>query len=366
MDEPVTKKRKITEESMDDNDLIKNKILEMTISEKNLSPILSDNLVSECSQIDVYIGRFVDKSRIGKVVVVLKEILPIPDLQHLKRVRNMEILLCPATVDEKILKKELEEKGFDWNSNLENEIKIVSVTSVPPLTRFQYEAAHKLWPCNFHANKYTENIVSGNFFNKDEISRHRTYMAIAYEVGLIVANTTKQKDFEFDDVKGVVIVDPKINSIVAIGYDRRKSNPCQHQIMIAIDNVSKTQNGGAWNIDDEFSKNSTNIPENQGVPDLFRNMIETKHPKITIGARPYRKKGESNPNDDCGPYLCTDYHVYTTIEPCAMCAMGLVHARAKRVFFAMANESLGVLGSKCKLHTLAALNHRYEVFSGFF
>lgn len=360
MDEPATKKRKIDEDSMEDDDFIRKEISKMAVSESNLSPVLGDSLVSECSRIDVYIGKFIEKSKIGKVVVCLKEILPIPDLQHLKRVRNMEILLCPSIIDEKILKKELEEKGFDWSNNLEDEIKIISVVSEPPLTKSQHEVAHKLWPCNFHANKYIESLVSGNFFSKNEINTHRKYMEIAYEAGLI-ENT---KDLR--DIKGVVIVDPKINSIVAIGYDRRISNPCQHQIMIAIDNVAKTQNGGSWF--EESYLNSSGL-DHRGIPDVFQDMIKKKYPEIKTGARTYRKKGETNPDDptdDCGPYLCTDYYVYTTIEPCAMCAMGLVHARAKKVFFAMANTNSGVLGSKCKLHTLSALNHRYEVFTGFF
>ena len=34
-----------------------------------------------------------------------------------------------------------------------------------------------------------------------------------------------------------------------------------------------------------------------------------------------------------GSYLATDCDVFVDKEPCGMCAMALVHARAKRVFF---------------------------------
>lgn len=62
-----------------------------------------------------------------------------------------------------------------------------------------------------------------------------------------------------------------------------------------------------------------------------------------------------------GPYLCTGYDVYLTDEPCSMCAMALVHSRARRIFFHKSNAK-GAVKTLTKLHTIKALNHHYEVF----
>ncbi|CAJ0914506.1 unnamed protein product, partial [Mesorhabditis belari] len=61
-------------------------------------------------------------------------------------------------------------------------------------------------------------------------------------------------------------------------------------------------------------------------------------------------------------YLATGCDVFLEQEPCAMCAMGLVHARAKRVFFRN-RSSNGVLASgNWHLHLEPAINHHYQVF----
>ena len=54
--------------------------------------------------------------------------------------------------------------------------------------------------------------------------------------------------------------------------------------------------------------------------------------------------------------------MYVTLEPCAMCAMSLVHMRVGRVFFGRLNHISGALLSHCRLHLKPEINHHYEVF----
>ncbi len=56
--------------------------------------------------------------------------------------------------------------------------------------------------------------------------------------------------------------------------------------------------------------------------------------------------------------------LYVTLEPCAMCAMALVHARIARVVYAAPDPKTGACGSVFDLLGDARHNHRVEVTAG--
>ena len=56
--------------------------------------------------------------------------------------------------------------------------------------------------------------------------------------------------------------------------------------------------------------------------------------------------------------------LYVTLEPCAMCAMALVHARVARVVYAAADPKTGAAGSVFDTLTSDRHNHRIEVQGG--
>jgi tRNA(adenine34) deaminase len=65
-----------------------------------------------------------------------------------------------------------------------------------------------------------------------------------------------------------------------------------------------------------------------------------------------------------GNYRLPECELYVTLEPCAMCAMALMHARIKRVVFAAPDPKTGVAGSVIDLFAEKALNHHTSVEGG--
>jgi tRNA(adenine34) deaminase len=65
-----------------------------------------------------------------------------------------------------------------------------------------------------------------------------------------------------------------------------------------------------------------------------------------------------------GNYRLLETTMYVTLEPCAMCAMALVHARVKRLLFAAKDLKTGACGSVFNLIADPRHNHRIEVRDG--
>ena len=65
-----------------------------------------------------------------------------------------------------------------------------------------------------------------------------------------------------------------------------------------------------------------------------------------------------------GSYRLTDTTLYVTLEPCAMCAMAIVHARVRRLVFGAWDPRAGAAGSVTDIFALPGLNHRVDVFGG--
>ncbi|MGA9799113.1 MAG: tRNA adenosine(34) deaminase TadA [Terriglobales bacterium] len=56
--------------------------------------------------------------------------------------------------------------------------------------------------------------------------------------------------------------------------------------------------------------------------------------------------------------------LFATIEPCAMCAGALVHARLKRLIYGADDPKAGAVGSVMQVLNHPGLNHRMEVRGG--
>jgi len=68
--------------------------------------------------------------------------------------------------------------------------------------------------------------------------------------------------------------------------------------------------------------------------------------------------------DKIGNYRLTGTTMYSTIEPCVMCAGALVNARVARLVFGAHDERFGGVETKFRLCDSPELNHRIEIVSG--
>ncbi len=65
-----------------------------------------------------------------------------------------------------------------------------------------------------------------------------------------------------------------------------------------------------------------------------------------------------------GNYRLNGCTLYVTLEPCAMCAGAMIHARVDRLVFAAVDPKTGACGSVLKVLNHPQLNHQIQVEQG--
>jgi tRNA(adenine34) deaminase len=65
-----------------------------------------------------------------------------------------------------------------------------------------------------------------------------------------------------------------------------------------------------------------------------------------------------------GNYRLGDCELFVTIEPCAMCAGAMVHARLRRLVYGADDPKAGAVHSTLQVVNHAALNHQMDVRGG--
>jgi len=65
-----------------------------------------------------------------------------------------------------------------------------------------------------------------------------------------------------------------------------------------------------------------------------------------------------------GNYRLENCTLYVTLEPCAMCAGAILHARIKRLVYAATDPKAGACGSVLSVMNHPQLNHKAEVEAG--
>jgi tRNA(adenine34) deaminase len=101
------------------------------------------------------------------------------------------------------------------------------------------------------------------------------------------------------------------------------------------------------------------VHENKIVGRGFNRSISDSDPTAHAEVIALREAGKH-----LGNYRLSDCELFATIEPCAMCAGAMVHARIKRLIYGADDPKAGAVKSVLQVINHAELNHQMEVVGG--
>ena len=281
-----------------------------------------------------------DSKNLSYLVTKLQNVYPLlNDVNKYKRVRKLdnnkfEVLVCEKD----------DYKGFsdDMYSHLLN-VRELDLPIDKILTKKQFDLVSKsYWPMAFHMNKHIESLLDQSYFTKNE----SMCLKIDYYARLVV-----ELALYFRSKSAALIVNPKNDNLIGCGIDSREDHPLRHSIIDALDNVAARQ---AIELGNNINIEKYNC-HNENLKKFIKEKYDENNSKYE------NLKNNFEKSLDKSDYLCTNYDVFLTHEPCSMCAMALIHSRVSRVFYIF-NTKYGYLNTKCKMHCVSNLNHSFEVF----
>jgi tRNA-specific adenosine deaminase 3 len=153
-----------------------------------------------------------------------------------------------------------------------------------------------------------------------------------------------------------VVVDPASGAVQGEAGDGAAAHPLRHAVIAAVGAVADAQRA-RW----------PDAAPGAAEPPKRRRLLEGEDEGAAV-LEGEDEDGGAARKDNPGalaerPYLCTGFDAYVVAEPCLMCAMALVHSRARRVVFCAPDAARGALGgSGRRLHAERSLNHHYAVY----
>lgn len=101
------------------------------------------------------------------------------------------------------------------------------------------------------------------------------------------------------------------------------------------------------------------VADDRIIGEGFNEVIRLSDPSAHAEAQAIRAAGQQLQN-----YRLVDTTLYVSLEPCAMCAGLITHARIKTLVFAASDPRTGATGTAIEVLNHPSMNHKVEVVKG--
>lgn len=223
----------------------------------------------------------------------------------------LQTILCSKEFIE--TKTELQELFNEQTSDLNslNFYEAQIPKSLPSTKELAQEWSAKYWPLSWKGNPNHQYLKSTRFnINHEKEMVSQLLKLVKQNNGLPVTLIAKES-----------VLPSFGHEILAIGIDDKKSHTLKHSTMNAIEDIANSD----LKLREEKRKEGSEID-----------------------------KSENN-------YLCHNLLVYSSHEPCVMCAMALVHSRIGRIVY-LKNMENGSLETKYQLGDMDGLNWKFDIW----
>ncbi|RWU08918.1 tRNA adenosine(34) deaminase TadA [Pseudidiomarina gelatinasegens] len=101
------------------------------------------------------------------------------------------------------------------------------------------------------------------------------------------------------------------------------------------------------------------VLNNEIIGEGFNQVITLNDPSAHAEALAIRAAGQA-----LGNYRLVDTTLYVTLEPCAMCAGLITHARIKTLVYGATDPRTGAAGTAIEVLNHSSMNHKVEIIGG--
>jgi tRNA(adenine34) deaminase len=110
---------------------------------------------------------------------------------------------------------------------------------------------------------------------------------------------------------------------------------------------------------DEVPVGAVLVLNDEIIGEGFNQVITHNDPSAHAEAQAIRAAGQR-----LGNYRLVDTTLYVTLEPCAMCAGMMTHARVKTLVYGANDPRTGATGTAIEVINHPSMNHKIEVIGG--